>query len=111
MKIEELYLKVFSPEKVFFEGEIKSLTSINEDGRFDVLSEHANFISIIRETLVISHKNGENQEIKIDGGVIKVHENKISVYLGIEAEPFMNPKELASKSSRVGELIAKLRKV
>lgn len=111
MKIDELYLKVFSPEKVFFEGEVKSLTSINEDGKFDVLGEHANFISIIRDTLIISHKNGEKQEIKIDGGVIKVHENRVSVYLGIEAEPFLKPKEFASKSSKISDLVAKLRRV
>lgn len=82
---ETLYIRVHSPEKVFFEGEAKAVTSVNEKGRFDILPFHANFITIVREVLTIHSHNGQSQEIKIDSGIIRASENKLNIFLGIEA--------------------------
>jgi len=80
-----LFVQVKSPENIVFEGEADAITSVNERGRFDVLPFHANFISIIKDVLVVREKGGKMNEIKIDGGVIKANENKIFIFLGIEA--------------------------
>lgn len=84
INLNTLLIEVKSPEKIFFEGEVKAISSFNESGRFDVLPQHANFISIIREFLIIYDKAGAKQEIKIDRGVLKVTANKVQVFLGIE---------------------------
>lgn len=70
-------------EKVLFEGEVKSFTSYNTRGIFDVLYEHANFISIINKTCVIRKIDGTTTEMQIEEGIVRVHENKVTVYLGI----------------------------
>lgn len=70
-------------DKIVFEEEVVAVTSINEKGIFDVLPEHENFISIIKEFVIIHRKNEQKEHIKIERGVLKVKENKIEIYLGI----------------------------
>lgn len=68
---------------IVLEEEVKAVTSFNEKGVFDVLPEHANFISIIKDNLTIHKKGGEKKEIKINQGILKVYENEINIYLDI----------------------------
>lgn len=80
-------------ENVLFDEEITAISSYNEKGLFDVLPLHANFISIIKEALIL-HKGGKDkQEMKIDGGVLRVHENQVQIYLGLLSHPPETPKE------------------
>jgi F0F1-type ATP synthase epsilon subunit len=83
VKKQNIMLVIRKREKVLFDGEIKSFTSSNTRGAFDVLYEHANFISIINKNCVIRKLDGSVTEIKIDEGIVRVHENKVTVYLGI----------------------------
>lgn len=78
-----LYLMVRNREQVLFSGEVVSVSSHNDKGKFDVLKRHANFISLISKSLLIRLKDGKEKEIKIDNGVMKVLGNKVEVYLGI----------------------------
>ena len=80
-----LKLKVRTPEKSVYEGDAKSVSSVNERGPFDVLSAHQNFITLIREKLVIYDVNGEKQDIPVQRGVMRVHENEVTIFLGVEA--------------------------
>lgn len=70
-------------ERILFDGEVKSFTSYNTRGTFDVLYEHANFISIISNNCVIRKIDGTVSNIKIEEGIVRVKENKVTVYLGI----------------------------
>ena len=81
---DALYISIKSPEKTMFEGIIKGVSSVNDKGPFDILSEHENFISIIREKLTVYPLEGKKMEWGIDSGVLKVRENKVNVFLGIE---------------------------
>lgn len=67
-----------------FSGTAYAVSSINEKGPFDVLPMHANFISIVKEKIIIHQKNGQQQELKIDTGVLKNKDNIITIFLGIE---------------------------
>ena len=44
---EKFKLLVKSREGILYQGEVESMTSFNEKGEFDILSRHANFISLI----------------------------------------------------------------
>src|ERR1051325_2061123 len=44
---DRLHVKVQTPEKVLWEGEADAVTSRNSAGVFDILPEHANFISML----------------------------------------------------------------
>lgn len=67
-----------------WEGEAKSISGNNVKGPFDILSEHANFISIVSRKLVIKDKDNKIKEFNVDSGVMQVKENKVMVYLGVK---------------------------
>ncbi len=80
-----IQLLVRTPERVVFNGEAKAVSSVNERGPFDVLPAHQNFITLIREHLTIHGEAKDSQEIPVQGGVMKVNENSVQVFLGLEA--------------------------
>lgn len=80
----EFDLKVRVRDGVIYEGKVISISSYNEVGKFDVLPEHANFISLINKGLVIREKGGSEKEIKFDNALMRVRENNVEVYLGVE---------------------------
>ncbi len=91
--INLFHLKVSSREGIVFEGEVSSLSSYNEKGKFDILASHANFISLIKKSLTIradgsdtddKTNKGVTKEIAFDNALLRVQENKVEVYLGIE---------------------------
>lgn len=85
MDNDKITIKIKSSEAVIFEGEAQSLSSINEQGAFDILPYHGNFFSIIKEKVTINDEKNKKIEIIIkDNGIMRVVENKISVFLGIE---------------------------
>jgi len=87
---ETLTLLIRSREGIIYHGEIKSLTSVNEQGRFDILAGHANFISLIKEILIIRETTGEAKEIKITDGILRVDKKKVEIYLGLEGKRPVN---------------------
>lgn len=78
------HLLVRSREGVIFEGDVDSITSFNEEGKFDVLAQHANFISLIQKALTIRESGGKVTEIPVDNALLRSRENKVEVYLGIQ---------------------------
>jgi F0F1-type ATP synthase epsilon subunit len=82
-KKEEYHLDVSvrNPEELLFQGEASSVTTYNEKGLFDVLPIHENFISIIKDKVIVRGKAGE-REFPVVKGVIKVEENAVDVFLG-----------------------------
>ena len=65
------------------EEEIKAVSSFNERGPFDILPLHENFISVVKDKIILHKKDGGVKEIVIERGVLKINENSVSIYLGI----------------------------
>ncbi len=84
MQDELFHLKVSSKEGTLYEDSVSSITSFNEKGRFDVLGQHANFISLITKALTIRKKEGEAKEIKFDYALMRVISNNVEVYVGLQ---------------------------
>lgn len=80
----DLSVTIINAEKTIYEGSARAVSSTNEQGPFDVLPMHTNFISIIKDFLIIHQTTGEKKEMKIEGGVLRAFENRIQVFLGIE---------------------------
>lgn len=72
-----------SREKEFFEGEAKSVTSSNDDGVFNVLPQHANFITMIKDFVKIGLEDGESKDFEISSGVLRVYEGKVDIFLTV----------------------------
>ncbi len=83
LREKSLHLIVRTPEKTVYEGEAKAVSSVNEKGPFDVLSAHQNFITLIKENLSIIDASGEKQDFPVQGGVMRVHENEVTIFLGV----------------------------
>lgn len=79
----QLHISVKSKSKVLFEGVSSTLTSKNERGVFDILFLHTNFITLVKDYVILD--KGLDSEIKFDfeKGVLYVVSNKIDVYVGI----------------------------
>jgi len=80
---ELLNLVVRNKQGVLFSAKVKAVTSFNERGEFDVLPEHENFISIIKNKIIIYKTPKEIQEIDVENGVLKVYENNVNIYIGL----------------------------
>ena len=84
MQESKFHLKVVSREGIIFEGDVSSITSFNDAGKFDVLEQHANFISLINKGLTIRDLNGAMRELKLDNALMRVIANNCEVYIGVE---------------------------
>jgi len=83
---ESLKVVAKSREETIFDGQVKSLSSINSHGLFDILPNHANFISIIKDYFRVVKVDNSSQTINITGqAVLRVFQNNIYIYMGISS--------------------------
>lgn len=76
----ELFWPPFS-KKEKFEGEARSISSENRVGDFDILPHHANFITLIFNSLTIQTSKGEKKTYEFSRGVLEVADEEVKVFL------------------------------
>lgn len=76
-------LKVFSPFENYYEGDAFSLSAKNETGPFDILSDHANFISLISAGEVVIQGPFGVRSFKLNRGILKVHNNFVVLFANV----------------------------
>lgn len=81
-----LRVMVRNREKVIYDGTAWAVSSLNEKGVFDILPEHINFITMIKDTLVIHKPDKTTQEFKIRTGLMRVSKNLIEIYVGLAGQ-------------------------
>jgi F-type H+-transporting ATPase subunit epsilon len=74
-----LKLKIVSPERIEFEGEVESVKVPGTMGNFEILSNHAPLISTLQKGIV--EYNG--QQLEILGGFVEIQKNEVSVCVEI----------------------------
>lgn len=79
-----IHVLVRDRNHTLYDGEASGLTSKNSKGIFDILLNHANFISLINETLYIHNLNGADTLIPMNNALVKVKENNVEVYVGVK---------------------------
>ena len=84
--IEKIHVVVRNRFSIIFDKDVKSITSKNDTGTFDVLPEHSNFISLISSPLILRTLDGKKQEITFKNGLIKVKDNSIHCYVDLLAK-------------------------
>lgn len=80
---ESIHVTVRDRERVVFDGQAKAVSSTNASGVFDILPEHINFISLIKDFVTVHKMDGTNQEIKLPNGIVKVVKNDVRIYIGV----------------------------
>ena len=67
---------------VVYEGMALAISGKNAVGPFDILPQHANFVSVLSDGVRL-HLAKTIQDIPFDRGILRVHENSVEVYVGI----------------------------
>lgn len=74
-----LRLKIVSPEKIVYQGDVDSVLVPGTKGSFEILNDHAPIISSLSEgTVEYSTKEGKKQ-FNIHGGFVEVKRNEVSL--------------------------------
>lgn len=70
-----LQLKIVSPEKIEFTGEVESVKVPGVQGNFEILTGHAPIISTLGKGVV----EYDGNELPIIGGFVEVQKNTVSL--------------------------------
>ena len=75
------FIFIRNKKGILLNTEVKSVSSYNSIGKFDILSTHIQFISVIEGSVKVVYPDDRMDEIPVGTGVLKVLENKVTVYL------------------------------
>lgn len=77
-----MYIEIVSPEKKVFTGDVHLVQVPGTKGSFEIMNNHAPIISTLEQgKMKIIDKEGEVQFFDIDGGIIEVSKNLITVLI------------------------------
>lgn len=85
---KNLTLTIIDSDNVIYDSAVKSVSSYNSHGIFDILPFHSNFITLITKKIIINDLTGQKKEILIDEGIMRVKRNSVQIFLGIEKVKF-----------------------
>lgn len=74
-----LRLRIVSPEKVEFDGEVESVLVPGTLGSFEILNDHAPIISSLEKGMVEYATREGKQQLMILGGFVEVQKNVVSL--------------------------------
>lgn len=80
---KRLVVVVRDRNTLLFQGEVEAISSRNDKGPFDILPQHANFISIIKGHIVLHLAKKQEKRIELESGILKVRDNNVEIYLGV----------------------------
>ena len=64
-----------------FRGLIKSFSSQNSEGPFDILPEHENFVTLAHDKITIVDLEGKKLEFAIGKAVLEASNNTVKVFI------------------------------
>lgn len=79
-----LSVRIISPKEEVFKGEAASVSSTNSAGNFDILPEHAKFVTLVEKKPIILRGAGlpaGRQEFEYDMAIIHVHANQVDIFI------------------------------
>jgi len=106
--MELMKLEIVTPLGVIFNDEIKQVTIPGSEGEFGVLAGHATLVSLLDAgVMVIETKESKEISVAINGGYVKVNEEKticvVDGAVALDAED----SELSSSIEEAKELLKK----
>lgn len=82
-----LHVRIISPQQLLLDTEAESVSSKNLQGNFDILPQHANFITLTENSPIIIRPAAAGQKpltYKFPLAIIMTVENKVSIYTYIQ---------------------------
>mgnify|MGYP002623767711 FL=1 len=78
-----LKLKIVSPEKIEFDGEVESVLVPGTMGQFEILNDHAPIISTLQKGYVEYGTKEGKVRLDILGGFVEVKKNEVSLCMEV----------------------------
>ncbi|MCD8282110.1 MAG: F0F1 ATP synthase subunit epsilon [Prevotella sp.] len=78
-----LHLKIISPERIEFDGDVASVALPGTSGRFEILGKHAPLISSLETGAVEYVVSGGKKSKLIRAGFVSVKDDEVSVCVEI----------------------------
>ena len=80
---DKITVSIKNKKEQLFLGDALSVTSKNDDGVFDILPFHVNFITLIYDFIVIDRNQQTEKRFEMENGVLYTLGNKIDIYIGL----------------------------
>ena len=109
METAPINLEIVSPDRKVYTGEVKSVSAPGIEGGFQVLSNHAPYVTTLGIGKVkIEELNGANLIYAISGGIFEVNKNKATILAeSIESQDEINEDKVKAALARAEELLNK----
>ncbi|ACX84163.1 F0F1 ATP synthase subunit epsilon [Blattabacterium sp. (Periplaneta americana) str. BPLAN] len=80
-----MQVTIINFEKIFYQDKVVSIVAPGLNGYFQILENHAPFISILKDGILKLKPfyvyDRKNFEIQIEGGILQVKKNMVSIIL------------------------------
>ncbi len=64
-----------------YKGIAKSVTAKNSEGTFDILPMHENFVTLVRDTLIVVDGEGKRHDFAIGNATLEATDNSVKVFV------------------------------
>jgi len=82
---QTIHVRIISPQQLILEADVQSVSSKNLDGPFDILPQHANFITMIEnQPIIVGIKDQKPQKFEFPMAIILATNNKVDIYTYIQ---------------------------
>ena len=81
-----LKLRIVSPERIVYDGEVNSLKVPGTQGSFEILDNHAPIISALSEGIIEYSKAQGKQSLNVLSGFVEVKKNQISLCVEVSSQ-------------------------
>jgi F0F1-type ATP synthase epsilon subunit len=79
----KMYVKVYAPFKVYFDGVANSISAVNDTGPFDILPKHHNFMTLLSPCDIIVRSDQGEEKVTITRGIMHVKADRVIVFLDV----------------------------
>lgn len=80
-------LKIITPERIFYEGEVSMVEFNTTEGEIGVLKNHIPLTTVIAPGIVTIHEEEENKKAVVHAGFAEILEEKVTILAEIAEWP------------------------
>ena len=81
-----LKLRIVSPERIVYDGEVNSLKVPGTQGSFEILDNHAPIISALSEGIIEYSTAQGKKSLNVLSGFVEVKKNQISLCVEVSSQ-------------------------
>lgn len=79
----KMYIKVYAPFRIYFDGLAESISAVNDTGPFDILAGHHNFMTLINACDIVVRTERGEEKVPIQRGIMHVKADRVVVFLDV----------------------------